>query len=186
MKLGQAAGCSIVGREQAACPLLLSVQGGPVPPGRSLVTLPEQHTTMSFPRLAAQSVAHVVPLFLDGDVSFLPQNSFPCSFQPFGVCLIWAGAPERGCLHRLAARTVMTWTLFFPCRMGSTWRHRDAWSPSSWPSSAPCPVMYVDGGAGGRGALPKHPPASVHTKLHGQTEEAAAALGRNTFCVSSR
>uniref|UniRef100_A0A8D2MJR3 MMS19 nucleotide excision repair protein n=1 Tax=Zonotrichia albicollis TaxID=44394 RepID=A0A8D2MJR3_ZONAL len=36
------------------------------------------------PELAAQSVSHVVPLFLDGDVSFLPQNSFPCSFQPFG------------------------------------------------------------------------------------------------------
>ncbi|KAF2975358.1 hypothetical protein EK904_000215 [Melospiza melodia maxima] len=82
--LRQAAGCSIVGREQAACPLLLSVQGGPVPPGRSLVTLPKQHTTMSFSRLAAQSVSQVVPLFLDGDVSFLPQNSFPCSFQPFG------------------------------------------------------------------------------------------------------
>ncbi|NXE55199.1 MMS19 protein, partial [Casuarius casuarius] len=35
------------------------------------------------PELAAQSVSHVVPLFLDGEVSFLPQNSFPCSFQPF-------------------------------------------------------------------------------------------------------
>ncbi|KAL9846651.1 MMS19 nucleotide excision repair protein homolog isoform 2-T2 [Geothlypis trichas] len=41
-------------------------------------------TTHLSPELAAQSVAHVVPLFLDGDVSFLPQNSFPCSFQPFG------------------------------------------------------------------------------------------------------
>ncbi|NXA42307.1 MMS19 protein, partial [Eudromia elegans] len=35
------------------------------------------------PELAAQSVSHVVPLFLDGELSFLPQNSFPCSFQPF-------------------------------------------------------------------------------------------------------
>nr|XP_009663853.1 PREDICTED: MMS19 nucleotide excision repair protein homolog [Struthio camelus australis] len=35
------------------------------------------------PELAAQSVSHVVPLFLDGEVSFLPQNSFPCSFRPF-------------------------------------------------------------------------------------------------------
>ncbi|NWJ09292.1 MMS19 protein, partial [Crypturellus undulatus] len=35
------------------------------------------------PELAAQSVSHVVSLFLDGEVSFLPQNSFPCSFQPF-------------------------------------------------------------------------------------------------------
>ncbi|XP_030132082.4 MMS19 nucleotide excision repair protein homolog isoform X1 [Taeniopygia guttata] len=41
-------------------------------------------TTHLRPELAAQSVSHVVPLFLDGDVSFLPQNSFPCSFQPFG------------------------------------------------------------------------------------------------------
>ncbi|NXG78139.1 MMS19 protein, partial [Baryphthengus martii] len=40
-------------------------------------------TTHLSPELAAQSVSHVVPLFLDGEVSFLPQNSFPCSFQPF-------------------------------------------------------------------------------------------------------
>ncbi|NWQ72814.1 MMS19 protein, partial [Columbina picui] len=46
-------------------------------------------TTRLSPELAAQSVSHVVPLFLDGEVSFLPQNSFPCSFQPFedGECL---------------------------------------------------------------------------------------------------
>ncbi|NXF07532.1 MMS19 protein, partial [Smithornis capensis] len=41
-------------------------------------------TTHLSPELAAQSVSHVVPLFLEGEVSFLPQNSFPCSFQPFG------------------------------------------------------------------------------------------------------
>ncbi|NXH95378.1 MMS19 protein, partial [Pachycephala philippinensis] len=41
-------------------------------------------TTHLSPELAAQSVSHVVPLFLDGEVSFLPQNNFPCSFQPFG------------------------------------------------------------------------------------------------------
>ncbi|XP_053438842.1 MMS19 nucleotide excision repair protein homolog isoform X4 [Nycticebus coucang] len=35
------------------------------------------------PELAAQSVAHIVPLFLDGNVSFLPENSFPSRFQPF-------------------------------------------------------------------------------------------------------
>ncbi|KFU91485.1 MMS19 nucleotide excision repair protein, partial [Chaetura pelagica] len=46
-------------------------------------------TTHLSPELAAQSVSQVVPLFLDGEVSFLPQNSFPCSFQPFedGECL---------------------------------------------------------------------------------------------------
>uniref|UniRef100_A0A8C3LDS4 MMS19 nucleotide excision repair protein n=1 Tax=Chrysolophus pictus TaxID=9089 RepID=A0A8C3LDS4_CHRPC len=43
-------------------------------------------TTHLSPELAAQSVSHVVPLFLDGEVSFLPQNSFPCAFQPFEVC----------------------------------------------------------------------------------------------------
>ncbi|XP_027503972.1 MMS19 nucleotide excision repair protein homolog [Corapipo altera] len=41
-------------------------------------------TTHLSTELAAQSVSHVVPLFLNGEVSFLPQNSFPCSFQPFG------------------------------------------------------------------------------------------------------
>uniref|UniRef100_A0A8C0ZJF9 MMS19 nucleotide excision repair protein n=2 Tax=Cyanistes caeruleus TaxID=156563 RepID=A0A8C0ZJF9_CYACU len=41
-------------------------------------------TTHLSPELAAQSVSHIVPLFLDGEVSFLPQNSFPSSFQPFG------------------------------------------------------------------------------------------------------
>uniref|UniRef100_A0A8C9D3H0 MMS19 nucleotide excision repair protein n=1 Tax=Panthera leo TaxID=9689 RepID=A0A8C9D3H0_PANLE len=40
-------------------------------------------TTHLSPDLAAQSVAHIVPLFLDGNVSFLPENSFPCRFQPF-------------------------------------------------------------------------------------------------------
>ncbi|NXT32191.1 MMS19 protein, partial [Pelecanoides urinatrix] len=46
-------------------------------------------TTHLSPELAAQSVSHVVPLFLEGEVTFLPQNSFPCSFQPFedGECL---------------------------------------------------------------------------------------------------
>uniref|UniRef100_A0A8U7MNP9 MMS19 nucleotide excision repair protein n=1 Tax=Corvus moneduloides TaxID=1196302 RepID=A0A8U7MNP9_CORMO len=44
-------------------------------------------TTHLSPELAAQSVSHVVPLFLNGEVSFLPQNSFPCSFQPFGVAI---------------------------------------------------------------------------------------------------
>uniref|UniRef100_A0A2K5QXY8 MMS19 nucleotide excision repair protein n=1 Tax=Cebus imitator TaxID=2715852 RepID=A0A2K5QXY8_CEBIM len=40
-------------------------------------------TTHLSPELAAQSVAHIVPLFLDGNVSFLPENSFPSRFQPF-------------------------------------------------------------------------------------------------------
>ncbi|XP_021570407.1 MMS19 nucleotide excision repair protein homolog isoform X4 [Carlito syrichta] len=40
-------------------------------------------TTHLSPEVAAQSVAHIVPLFLDGNVSFLPENSFPSRFQPF-------------------------------------------------------------------------------------------------------
>ncbi|XP_006880123.1 PREDICTED: MMS19 nucleotide excision repair protein homolog isoform X1 [Elephantulus edwardii] len=40
-------------------------------------------TTHLSPELATQSVAHIVPLFLDGDISFLPENNFPCRFQPF-------------------------------------------------------------------------------------------------------
>uniref|UniRef100_A0A452VBP9 MMS19 nucleotide excision repair protein n=1 Tax=Ursus maritimus TaxID=29073 RepID=A0A452VBP9_URSMA len=54
-------------------------------------------TTHLSPDLAAQSVARIVPLFLDGDISFLPENSFPCRFQPFQVrvcvssCITWSG-----------------------------------------------------------------------------------------------
>ncbi|XP_051679991.1 MMS19 nucleotide excision repair protein homolog isoform X2 [Oryctolagus cuniculus] len=40
-------------------------------------------TTHLNPELAAQSVTCIVPLFLDGNTSFLPENSFPSRFQPF-------------------------------------------------------------------------------------------------------
>ncbi|XP_029391125.1 MMS19 nucleotide excision repair protein homolog isoform X2 [Mus pahari] len=40
-------------------------------------------TTHLSPELAAQSVTCIVPLFLDGNTSFLPENSFPDQFQPF-------------------------------------------------------------------------------------------------------
>lgn len=40
-------------------------------------------TTHLSPDLAARSVAHIVPLFLDGNISFLPENSFPGRFRPF-------------------------------------------------------------------------------------------------------
>lgn len=47
----------------------------------------------------------MVPLFLDGEVSFLPQNSFPCSFQPFEVCwVLGAGVPEQGQGMRMSAQ----------------------------------------------------------------------------------
>lgn len=42
-------------------------------------------TTHLSPELAAQSVTCIVPLFLDGNTSFLPENSFPGHFQPFQV-----------------------------------------------------------------------------------------------------
>ncbi|NXL28728.1 MMS19 protein, partial [Glaucidium brasilianum] len=55
----------------------------------AMVPIISAATTHLSPELAAQSVSHMVPLFLDGEVSFLPQNSFPSSFQPFedGECL---------------------------------------------------------------------------------------------------
>ncbi|XP_055485962.1 MMS19 nucleotide excision repair protein homolog isoform X3 [Psammomys obesus] len=40
-------------------------------------------TTHLSPELATQSVTCVIPLFLDGNTSFLPENSFPGQFQPF-------------------------------------------------------------------------------------------------------
>ncbi|XP_028586375.2 MMS19 nucleotide excision repair protein homolog isoform X1 [Podarcis muralis] len=44
------------------------------------------------PEQAAQSVSKVVPLFLDGELSFQPGNTFPSTFQPFqdGQCLMAA------------------------------------------------------------------------------------------------
>ncbi|XP_053548548.1 MMS19 nucleotide excision repair protein homolog [Bombina bombina] len=35
------------------------------------------------PELAASSVSQIVGLYLDGDVSILPENNFTCKFQPF-------------------------------------------------------------------------------------------------------
>ncbi|XP_055976356.1 MMS19 nucleotide excision repair protein homolog isoform X2 [Sorex fumeus] len=49
----------------------------------AMVTVIGTATTHLSPELAAQSVAQIVPLFLDGNLSFLPENSFPCKFQPF-------------------------------------------------------------------------------------------------------
>ncbi|XP_058399651.1 MMS19 nucleotide excision repair protein homolog isoform X3 [Diceros bicornis minor] len=49
----------------------------------AMVSVISTATTHLSPDLAAQSVAHIVPLFLDGNISFLPENSFPCRFQPF-------------------------------------------------------------------------------------------------------
>uniref|UniRef100_A0A8C6EBD5 MMS19 nucleotide excision repair protein n=1 Tax=Moschus moschiferus TaxID=68415 RepID=A0A8C6EBD5_MOSMO len=49
----------------------------------AMVSVIATATTHLSPDLAAQSVAHIVPLFLDGNISFLPENSFSGRFQPF-------------------------------------------------------------------------------------------------------
>nr|XP_005289433.1 MMS19 nucleotide excision repair protein homolog isoform X1 [Chrysemys picta bellii] len=58
------------------------------------------------PELAAQSVSQVVPLFLDGEVSFLPQDSFPCPFQPF-----------QGGQHVAAQRRLVALLMAFVCSL---------------------------------------------------------------------
>uniref|UniRef100_A0A8C3GNH3 MMS19 nucleotide excision repair protein n=1 Tax=Cairina moschata TaxID=8855 RepID=A0A8C3GNH3_CAIMO len=93
-----AEGCWYFHQAVVPCVLAMAVQASTQPLlGKALleedvlaamVPVISAATTHLSPELAAQSVAHVVPLFLDGEVSFLPQNSFPCSFQPFeGECL---------------------------------------------------------------------------------------------------
>ncbi|XP_038599920.1 MMS19 nucleotide excision repair protein homolog isoform X1 [Tachyglossus aculeatus] len=49
----------------------------------AMVSVISTASTHLSPDLAARSAAQIVPLFLDGDVSFLPENSFPCKFLPF-------------------------------------------------------------------------------------------------------
>ncbi|XP_075390864.1 MMS19 nucleotide excision repair protein homolog isoform X1 [Tenrec ecaudatus] len=49
----------------------------------AMVSVISTATTHLSPDVASQSAARIVPLFLDGDTSFLPENSFPCRFQPF-------------------------------------------------------------------------------------------------------
>nr|XP_032632800.1 MMS19 nucleotide excision repair protein homolog isoform X2 [Chelonoidis abingdonii] len=58
------------------------------------------------PELAAQSVSQLVPLFLDGEVSFLPQDSFPCPFQPF-----------QGGQHVAAQRRLVALLMAFVCSL---------------------------------------------------------------------
>uniref|UniRef100_A0A663MC96 MMS19 nucleotide excision repair protein n=1 Tax=Athene cunicularia TaxID=194338 RepID=A0A663MC96_ATHCN len=94
-----AEGCWYYHQTVVPCLLALAVQASAHPLlGKALleeevlaamVPIISAATTHLSPELAAQSVSHVVPLFLDGEVSFLPQNSFPCSFKPFedGECL---------------------------------------------------------------------------------------------------
>lgn len=39
-------------------------------------------------RLAARTASRAVSLYLDGDVSFLPDNSFPAQLQLLKVCVL--------------------------------------------------------------------------------------------------
>ncbi|XP_067393303.1 MMS19 nucleotide excision repair protein homolog [Emydura macquarii macquarii] len=98
---------------QAVVPSLLAVavqaamhEKAHPPPGKllleedtltAMVPVVSAATTHLSPELAAQSVSQVVPLFLDGEVSFLPQDSFPCLFQPF------QGGPCTAAQRRLVA-----------------------------------------------------------------------------------
>lgn len=119
----------------------------------------------------------MVPLFLDGEVSFLPQNSFPCSFQPFGVCLvIGTGAPEWVGMRMLAkagSKNCDDTGTVLPSQDGECLeaQRRLVALLMAFVCSLPRNVRWW--GAGWRGTLPEHPPASVHTKLHGQMEGAA-------------
>ncbi|XP_043840486.1 MMS19 nucleotide excision repair protein homolog isoform X3 [Dromiciops gliroides] len=49
----------------------------------AMVSVISTASTHLSPEQAAQSVTLIVPLFLDGDVSFLSENSFPSKFLPF-------------------------------------------------------------------------------------------------------
>ncbi|XP_072482708.1 MMS19 nucleotide excision repair protein homolog isoform X3 [Notamacropus eugenii] len=49
----------------------------------AMVSVISTASTHLSPELAAQSVALIVPLFLEGNVSFLSENSFPSKFLPF-------------------------------------------------------------------------------------------------------
>ncbi|XP_009573548.1 PREDICTED: LOW QUALITY PROTEIN: MMS19 nucleotide excision repair protein homolog [Fulmarus glacialis] len=106
-------------------------------------------TTHLSPELAAQSVSHVVPLFLEGEVSFLPQNSFPCSFQPF---------EDGECLE--AQRRLVVLLMAFVCSLP-----RDVAIPQqerlgellAWSSSRNCPSTATTAAKCFAGLVNKHP-----------------------------
>ncbi|XP_074855441.1 MMS19 nucleotide excision repair protein homolog isoform X2 [Carettochelys insculpta] len=72
----------------------------------AMVPIISAATTHLCPELAAQSASQVVPLFLDGELSFLPQASWPCSFQPF-----------QGGQHRAAQRRLLILLMAFVCSL---------------------------------------------------------------------
>ena len=68
------------------------------------------------PSLATQSVAHIVPLFLDGNISFLPENSFSGRFQPFQVRVQWIRPRWGTVLGHLPSRSF--WQIWDGCHQG--------------------------------------------------------------------
>ena len=175
---------------------LPSVPGDPAPTRSCPGALqgPSQRSTLQCllpPRLAAQSVSHVVPLFLDGEVSFLPQNSFPCSFQPFEVrWVLGAGVPEQGqgmrMLAQAGSKDCDDVGAILPPQDGECLeaQRRLVALLMAFVCSLPRNVSWW--GAGWRGALAQRPPAWARSQFQAQREGAAVALGCNTLRVSSR
>ncbi|NXF93163.1 MMS19 protein, partial [Eubucco bourcierii] len=107
-------------------------------------------TTHLSPELAAQSVSHVVPLFLDGEVSFLPQNSFPCSFQPFedGECF--------DAQRRLVA-LLMAFVCSLPCNVEIPQQERLLQELLALSCSCNCPFTATTAAKCFAGLVNKHP-----------------------------
>ncbi|XP_054019224.1 MMS19 nucleotide excision repair protein homolog [Dryobates pubescens] len=107
-------------------------------------------TTHLSPELAAQSVSHVVPLFLDGEVSFLPQNSFPCSFQPFedGECF--------DTQRRLIA-LLMAFVCSLPCSVAIPQQERLLRELLALSCSCNCPFTATTAAKCFAGLVNKHP-----------------------------
>ncbi|XP_064418946.1 MMS19 nucleotide excision repair protein homolog isoform X2 [Latimeria chalumnae] len=102
------------------------------------------------PDVAARSVLQVVTLFLDGDVSFLPENSFPCKFQPF------QGELSAGPQSRLVA-LLMAFVCSLPKSVEIPQKTRllERLVELSW--SSPCPFTSVSAAKGFAGIVNKHP-----------------------------
>uniref|UniRef100_A0A8C4KCZ9 MMS19 nucleotide excision repair protein n=1 Tax=Dromaius novaehollandiae TaxID=8790 RepID=A0A8C4KCZ9_DRONO len=100
------------------------------------------------PELAAQSVSHVVPLFLDGEVSFLPQNSFPCSFQPFEV---------RGVLGRRLVALLMAFVCSLPRNVVIPQQERLLRELLALSCSCNCPFTATTAAKCFAGLVNKHP-----------------------------
>ncbi|XP_074964385.1 MMS19 nucleotide excision repair protein homolog [Phalacrocorax aristotelis] len=107
-------------------------------------------TTHLSPELAAQSVSRIVPLFLDGEVSFLPQNSFPCSFKPFedGECLE---------AQRRLVILLMAFVCSLPCSVAIPQQERLLRELLALSCSCNCPFTATTAAKCFAGLVNKHP-----------------------------